>query len=309
MPAFNAGKFLANAINSVRNQTCQEWELIVVDDSSTDGTWEIARNLAETDSRISVIRQPVNAGVCAARNTAIVEARGKWVAFLDSDDIWLPEKLEKQFALSSHDTEANLLFTNYYLWDGYSDLGIRYSNRKKFPEGDVLRRLIFHNLFGASTVMVRYDAIQRAGGFDSQFRAAEDWDLWLRIAEEKLWARGVWQPLVRYRLWSGNTIKNTQQTAESNLSVLEKMLTRPSCRKQVLFKQSCAIARGNLEFARIRGRLSEEPDLLPGAAFRAWLHYPKRVKWLMWSVAASWPTLLGGRLLSSVIQKKVSAKW
>src|ERR1700749_83796 len=95
MPAYNSGRYLAESVRSVQAQTFGGWELVVVDDGSTDDTGEVARRLAEADARVRYVRRP-NGGQAAARNTGLAEARGRLVAFLDADDLWLPEKLEAQ---------------------------------------------------------------------------------------------------------------------------------------------------------------------------------------------------------------------
>ena len=152
IPVHNGTTVLSDALTSVRQQTCQNFEVIVVDDGSSDGSHALAQKFADEDSRIKVLRQP-NSGVSMARNAAIAHARGELIAFLDADDVWLPEKLAAQLDLLQQEPRANLLFTDYFLWDGQNDFGRRYSNPDKFPDGDVGRRLIFFDLFGMPTVM------------------------------------------------------------------------------------------------------------------------------------------------------------
>ena len=94
MPSYNTGRFIKESIESVLAQTYSNWELIIVDDCSTDNTDEIVAQF--TDERIKYLKNEVNSGAAVSRNRALREAKGKWIAFLDSDDLWLPEKLEKQ---------------------------------------------------------------------------------------------------------------------------------------------------------------------------------------------------------------------
>ena len=111
-PAFNSGRFVAETISSVLSQTYQNWELIIVDDGSTDETVKIVKSFQEKDNRIQLFENESNKGSAFSRNLALRNAKGKWIAFLDSDDVWHPEKLEKQIKFM---TENNCLFsyTNY----------------------------------------------------------------------------------------------------------------------------------------------------------------------------------------------------
>ena len=197
VPAYNDDPFLDETLASVQRQTYREFEVIIVDDGSTDRTSEIARGFVEKDARFTLLRQK-NAGTAAACNTALKQTRGEWIALLGADDVWLPEKLAAQLDLLKQEPHANLLFTDYFSWDGQNDLSRRYSDPDKFPDGDVGRRLIFFDLFGASTVIIKRETLDVVGTFDVEPLLAEDWDLWLRIAERGLCAKGVRQPMARY---------------------------------------------------------------------------------------------------------------
>src|SRR3954447_20503767 len=107
-PAYRAARFIEQTIASVRAQTFQDWEMLVVDDASTDGTAELVARLAEADPRVHLYRKPVQSGASASRNLAIEAARGRWLAFLDSDDMWLPDKLERQLAFAKRSGSAFL---------------------------------------------------------------------------------------------------------------------------------------------------------------------------------------------------------
>lgn len=310
MPAFNADRFIAETIRSVRTQTFDAWELLVVDDGSTDGTAQVVETFSK-DLRIRLLRQK-NAGVAAARNSALKNARGEWVAFLDADDVWCPEKLAEQVKAVERQPQANLVFTNYYLWDGERDLELRFKSGK-FPACDFERRLIFYNLFGMSSVLLRRDALERVGEFDQQVAPAEDWDLWLRLADDGLRAAGVDKPLLRYRLWSGNASKNSIRMMQANIRVLQKGLQR--CRKNAGtgrehdYARALEIACGNLELAKASANIANAPARVPGDIGRAWKHCPTRLKWLCWYAGAVWPGFLGGELFRRRIYKKIQSKW
>ena len=214
--AYNGEAFVGEALASLGAQTFRDFEVIVVDDGSTDGTAALVAKLATRDERFRLIRQ-ANGGTQAARNAALAGARGAWVALLDQDDVWLPQKLEAQITLADADPRANLLFTNYRVWDGTRTLGTRYTQRDKFPEGNVAVGLARSCLFQASTVMVPRALAVELGGFDPTLRNAGDWDLWLRVAERGIHARGSFEPLVLYRVWGGNESRNHVRTADESV--------------------------------------------------------------------------------------------
>ena len=305
VPAYNAESFLAETLASVQRQTYREFEVIVVDDGSTDRTSEIARGFIKKDARFILLRQQ-HAGEVAARNTALKQARGEWIAFLDADDVWLPEKITAQLDLLKQEPRANLLFNDYFFWDGRNDLGRRYSNPDKFPDGDAGRHLIFFDLFGTSTVMLKREALKAVGLFDVELPMASDWDMWLRIAEHGLCSKGVRQPLVRYRLWPGQISRNAIRMCEGNVLVLEKALARrQSASWRRAYKRSLQIARGNLELAKVRPLIESRPGVVPAAALRAWMHCPSRLKWLLWCIGALWPN----SPWAGIVYRKIQRKW
>jgi glycosyltransferase involved in cell wall biosynthesis len=305
VPVYNGAAFLSDALTSVQQQTYQNFEIIVVDDGSSDNSHALAQKFAEADRRISILRQ-TNGGTQAARNTALHHASGEWIALLDQDDVWLPTKLEVQMASLAESPLANLLFTNYFHWDGVRDLGARYTKRHKFPDGDVGTSLTRWCLFGASTVMIRRAAAEELGGFDSNFHLSGDWDLWLRLAEKGLLAKGVWEPQARYRIWSGNESKRTLDMTLEIVGILEKALTRPQrAAWRCAYKRSLQIARGNLELARVRPLIETQPGAVPAAMLRAWLHCPIRLKWLLWYFATLWPN----SPWAGIVYCKIRRKW
>ena len=305
IPAYNVGPFLDETLSSVQQQTFCQFEAIIVDDGSTDRTAEIAQKFMGQDSRFVLLRQP-RGGASAARNQAVNQARGEWVAFLDADDVWLPTKLAAQIELSKQEPKANFLFTDHFFWDGRSDLGRRYSDDRKFPNGDVGRGLIFFNLFGPLTVMVRRETLDAAGPFDIDLKLAEDWDCWLRIADQGLCAKGVRQSLARYRRWPGQKSGNAIPMQEQKVRVLEKALARPQCgSRRRSYERSLQIARGNLELARTRPLLELQPGVVSAAAWRAWRHCPTRMKWLLWYFATLWPN----SPCAGIVYHKIRTKW
>ncbi len=297
VPAHNATAVLGEALESVRSQTYTHLEAIVVDDGSTDRTPELASMLVRADRRFQLLRQ-VRSGASGARNAALREASGAWVAFLDADDVWFPDKLAAQLALADATPEANFLFSNYVFWDGQRELGLRYARRKQFPARDVRAKLARWNVFGSSSVVVTRRLLDAAGTFDEGLRHSQDWDLWLRMAEAGMRACGLTRPLLRYRLWEGNMSRDAVAEAECDVRLLEKAATRASeGRWRRCYQRSACKARGKLELARLRATGQPTPEALRAALWRAWRAYPRRLKWLFrcglawspgWLTGARW---------------------
>lgn len=175
IPTHNRRDFVREAIASVLVQTYQDFELIVVDDGSTDRTEDAVREFPST----RYIFQE-NRGVSAARNRGVAMSRGKLLAFLDSDDLWQPQKLAMQVAFFARHAEAQICQTEE-IW---LRNGVRVNPRNKHqkPSGDIFSRSLHLCLVSPSAVMMRRELFERMGGFDESLPACEDYDLWLRIA-------------------------------------------------------------------------------------------------------------------------------
>jgi hypothetical protein len=301
VPAFNGELFVEKALASLAAQTFGEFEAIVVDDGSSDRTAEIVAGVAARDRRFRLIRQ-TNGGTQAARNTALHASSGAWVALLDQDDVWLPGKLEAQLALAAARPSANLLFTNYEVWDGERAQGIRYERRDKVPDGDVALRLAWSCLFQASTVMVPRTAAVGANGFDPELRNAGDWDLWLRIAERGIEVAGTYEPLVLYRVWGGNESRDHVRTATERVLMLEKSLARE---QPVGLRAACVRslknARAQLELASAARRL-DDPAYIRASLRRALAAEPSAKRALEWIASTLPPT-------SGIIRNKLARKF
>jgi glycosyltransferase involved in cell wall biosynthesis len=309
IPAFNCGSVLAETLESVRAQTFRDFEVVIVDDGSTDDTAQVVRRFCKMDSRFSLIQQS-NGGASVARNVGVQRARGEWIAFLDGDDVWLSEKLERQMELSRQDTRANLLFTNYYKWDGRRDLFTTYAADKPLPEGDTLEQLIFKYLYHTSTVVVRRQTLLDAGPFDAGLKLSEDWDIWLRIAESGIWARGIREPLVRYRRWPGsNSMRNRLKPIEYTVRMLEKHICaarRPDLLP--LYRHSLADVNSFYNAVCMRMAVENDPAALRDLVRHMWW-WKRRLKWLGWYLCLKWPSWFGGRTIHRYILRKMKAIW
>ncbi len=176
IPTFNRGYCLAESIQSVLDQNFSDFELIVVDDGSTDNTAEVI----EQFSGIHKIRIKKNRGVSFARNLAIKQARGEWIAFLDSDDLWERDKL----AIQMNWVECNPDYHAVYTDEIWIRNGVRVNAMKKHRKysGDIFRHCLPLCIVSPSSVLLRNELLNKFGGFDESMPVCEDYDLWLRIS-------------------------------------------------------------------------------------------------------------------------------
>ncbi len=189
IPAYNAQKFVLQAVRSVLDQCYESVEILLVDDGSTDQTTEIVRQHAPT---VHIIRQE-NAGVAAARNTGLRQARGELICFLDADDGWLPGKLAAQVAYMQTHPEVGLLYHDWLVWR--PDATGCYPALPLLPpenmgeidneqSGWIYHRLLLDSLVHTSTAMIRPQVLEDVGLFDTQLKLGEDYDYWLRVSRQ-----------------------------------------------------------------------------------------------------------------------------
>jgi glycosyltransferase involved in cell wall biosynthesis len=179
--AYNAAATIEETLNSVAAQTFRDFELIVVDDGSSDATPELLQGYAASRPWMSWVRQ-ANAGASAAREHGIALAQAEWIAFLDADDLWLAHKLELQVALAAQRPSVGFICTNAVDFLPDRDLPLTQFQQKAPARGQVVKDLFARNFVNTSTVLVRKAALQEAGGFDRHKKVNEDFDLWLRLA-------------------------------------------------------------------------------------------------------------------------------
>lgn len=202
MPAYNAGKYIADSIRSVLAQTCSNWELIVVDDGSTDDTASVVQQFASRDSRVKYFFQE-NGRLGKARNTGIAKASGSLIAFLDSDDLWLESKLELQTQAMS-EQNADVVFCNAYVFSDENPLDetrtLPTSTGKLFGPS-FFDSLVLRNQIPVLTVLLRTSALDKVGPFEEAkpFHGCEDVDLWMRLAKAGFVFYGMPATLARYR--------------------------------------------------------------------------------------------------------------
>lgn len=212
MPAYNCEKYLRSAVESVKAQTYKDWVLYIIDDCSTDNTLLLAKDLESTDERIKVFHNEDNSGVAKTRNWGIKKAESEWIAFLDSDDMWEPKKLEKQIRLLEINPEAKLLFTG----SGFiNENGEKIDYILHVPMKVNRKELLKQNLISCSSVLVKRDLILKYS-MPEKGMMHEDFASWLRILDEEPYAYGIDEPLLIYRRSEGSKSGNKAKAAKMN---------------------------------------------------------------------------------------------
>jgi glycosyltransferase involved in cell wall biosynthesis len=250
-PTFNGATrgFLRETIESALNQTFKGYELIIVDDGSSDSTKEVCEPFLE-DSRVHYIFQ-ANTGPASARNTGIRASTGEFVCFLDDDDIWKAEKLQRQLeyidAQLRNFNNWGMVFAWVELIDAHSNI-IGYRGHRQ--TGWIYKDLFFANIISAtSSVLVKREALDRVGYFDEKCTPCEDWDLWLRIAKNYL-IFPVQEYLVQHREHQQRLSASSEQAFLSENVVLKKALSTapPEINPRDVYA-SCYINRGIVYFS------------------------------------------------------------
>lgn len=234
VPAYNAETTIRETIDSVLHQTYDDFELLVIDDGSTDGTEEIVAGIG--DVRVRCVSF-ANAGPSAARNRGLGYVSGEFVAFLDADDLWLPEKLASQVDALARNPEAALVFSWHDVID--NDGTFLKAGPHVDPESTAYENLIVWNFVdNGSTPMIRAEAFSQVGNFDETLRYGEDWDMWLRLAYHY---RIICIPEVQvlYRVRPGSASSNIGPMVVGTLEVLRRALDRlPPTRERGLLERT-----------------------------------------------------------------------
>jgi glycosyltransferase involved in cell wall biosynthesis len=245
IPAFNRAATIRGAIESVLRQTYSDFELVVVDDGSSDGTLEAAAEVR--DPRVRLVASPRNMGAAAARNRGVDEARGAWIAFQDSDDEWLPGKLEKQMARLEAPGYGGA-YCGLLTLGGLEDRADARMRPSYIPDpglalvdGHILETLLRGNMISTQTLVVRRDLFLELGRFDEDTTPVEDWDFALRLA-----ARGpiafVDEPLVHQRFSPNSITRGAARRLASHQRVIVKNMALYEGRPDLLALQYYILA-------------------------------------------------------------------
>jgi glycosyltransferase involved in cell wall biosynthesis len=221
---------IGKAIDSILAQTFQDFELIIVDNYSGDNTESAVKSY--DDERLKYLKNQNNGFIGINRNYGIEKSRGEYIAFLDDDDLWLPEKLEKQVALLDSNRELGFVYADSYLIDNNDQPGEHtYFHKRKPVRGMAIHELLQKNPVPMLTVIIRKEVLNKVGVFNPAYKIALDYDLWLRIAE-RYPIDFIEQPLAKYRFHSESGYRqNTALAYRENLQIMDYWLNRKSTRK------------------------------------------------------------------------------
>ena len=238
IPAYNQAYYVSQAIQSVLGQTNPNFELIVVDDGSTDESPQILSQFQ--DPRIRVISQP-NRGLAAARNTGLRESSAPLIALLDSDDYFLPDKLAIQSEYLLQHPEIGMVGGGIQIVNHAGEILKQIINK---PDGLDLKGLLFANPFVPSSIMIRRQWFGRVGTFDENLRACEDWDMWLRLASAGCRFAWIEQLVVAYRYHQGQMTRESDRMRKAIISVLNKFFSQPELPETFMGYKDVAYASG-----------------------------------------------------------------
>lgn len=295
IPSYNSDRYIAETIGSVLNQSMSNLELIVVDDGSTDKTREIVR---EFGAPVRLVAQS-NAGVCAARNRGIDEARGEFICLMDHDDFWFPHKLASQILALKNHSEAGVAYSPYLMWypapdgkypepaflaptQGIDDIDPEYS-------GWIYHHLLLDCIMLTSSAMFRKEVFEKCGAFDESLPYSEDWDLWLRISREYPFIK-LRHPTTLYRQHPNQGNRKVRDIDYRTVLLEKAVATWGLCSRD----GRCLARRAFLEKLAdyhagfgIHHLQAGHPEIATRSFLKAWRKNPKQLKYLAY-IAAGW---------------------
>jgi glycosyltransferase EpsE len=218
---YNRSKYIEESIGSVLQQSFQDWELIIVDDASTDDTENIIKNYIKQDKRIKYYKNKTNLGIVKSRNLALKKSSGKYIAVLDSDDVWCDKnKLKKQIDFLEKNKDYVLVGGGVVLIDEKGNKIGKIKN--KTYNSKIKSNILYKNQISHSSVLFKKKDVLKVGGYDESLKVGEDYDLWLRLGLKGKFAN-LSENVLKYRIHSGNISSKRRRVAfENNIKIIKK---------------------------------------------------------------------------------------
>lgn len=244
---FNGSAYLKNSIDSVIDQSYRNWEIIFWDNQSTDNSAEIF--FKYNDERLHYFLAPAFTSLGRARNLAINKTKGDWICFLDCDDVWLPDKLERQVSIiNNENADLGIVYgqslsfqSNMNSNEKWARRQLKYKNKtilKKLPEGDIFSKLMKLNFISLVTAIVNKQAYYEVGGFSDHFEQAEDYELFVKLAAEKK-VRAVQDVIALYRIHdNNNSIGNTDKGFAEVFEVISRYMPSDDAMKGMRYQKT-----------------------------------------------------------------------
>ncbi|MBD2464448.1 glycosyltransferase [Oscillatoria sp. FACHB-1407] len=293
LPVYNGEKTIQRTIESVLKQTFSDFELLIINDGSSDRTVEIVTQI--NDPRIRLFSYP-NSGVSASRNRGIAQATGEFISFIDADDLWTPDKLAAQLnALQTHPDAA--VAYSWTDWIDESDRPLRPAGRST-ASGKVYEKLLLRDFIeSGSNVLIRRQALEIVGTFDETLPPTEDWDLWLRLAAQYEFVV-VPSPQILYRVSTQSASCNVWKMEAVSLKVIERAFNQAPTSVQPLKPQVLASRYQYLTLKALEGALERRYGLVATRFF--WTAIRHDPSWLRRSklMATIWAKIAIALLIS-----------
>jgi glycosyltransferase involved in cell wall biosynthesis len=267
VPSFNMARFLPEAVQSALAQSYTNIEVLIVDDGSTDDTPGVVRQW-QHDARVRIHRQ-ANGGLSHARNQGIALTHGPFIALLDADDTWSTEKLSRQMKLFAGRTEVGVVYSDFALMDREGKALPR--GPMRMHRGWVSGALLLENFVPASSAVVRRECFELYGGFDTQLRTGEDYDMWLRLSPHFQFDF-LAEPAIRYRIGAWQMSKDYRARYETGMRTMQNFLTNnPNVVDRAVVRRAWAhtyTGRGDVTLWRGRDRASALRDYVRALCFQ-----------------------------------------
>ncbi len=278
-PAYNASKYIAETISSVQNQTYTTWELIIVDDGSTDNTSEVIKPFLK-DTRIKYFYQ-TNGKQGKARNHAIKQAKGTYIAFIDADDLWANNKLEQQVLLMTNDPKIDIVYSQGYLFSENKESGLK---KIEAPIGlqnnsDFLLKMLNQNQIPILSVLAKTEVVLNNESFneDARIQNAEDYQLWVKLIDSGAIFYGMKEQLFYYRIHPNQSTSNFSETIVPKIWALNSISYKSISKNEVIHIMESKLDSFLMKYIDnwSKKKLTEIIDLyhLPLSSYKKYLAY------------------------------------
>ncbi len=219
MPAYNTEKYIGEAIESILNQTFKDFEFIIVDDGSSDKTWEIIQEYARKDDRIVALRNKKNSKICITLNNGIVIAKGKYIARMDADDWSYPDRLEKQYKFMEENPEVAISGGTMEVCD--EKMNVLNKRTYNLSDEEIRKKLFRYSPFSHPLVIIRKNILDKTGFYNPELVYAEDYDLYFRIGMFSKFGN-LKDTILRYRMMKNNSTSRKLKEMESKTLTIRK---------------------------------------------------------------------------------------